>query len=64
MEFLCVHLSEAEIKALTDKYRIPPGDLVRYSDFIKNIDQQFGDHTLAKTNLETLKQTHSVEDSE
>ena len=64
MEVLAVHLTEPEIKALTDKYRMAPGDLVRYTDFIKNIDQQFGDHTLARTNLQTLKQTFSVEDNE
>lgn len=55
MEFLCISLNEEEVKALTDKYRITPGDLVRYSDFVKNVDQQFGDYSLAKTNLQTLK---------
>lgn len=33
-------------------------------DFVKNIDQQFGDHVLARTNLSTLKQTFSVEEKE
>jgi hypothetical protein len=37
---------------------------VRYSDFVKNIDQQFGDHTLAKTNLSALKQNNAIEDEE
>lgn len=60
MEFLCISLNEEEVRILTDKYRIPPGDLVRYSDFVKNIDQQFGDHTMAKTNLQTLKQTNAI----
>jgi hypothetical protein len=60
MEFLCIHLNEEEIRALTDKYRIPPGDLVRYSDFVKNVDQQFGDHNMAKTNLSQLKQNSAV----
>lgn len=49
---------------LTDKYRISPGDLVRYSDFIKNVDQQFGDYTLAKTNLQTLKTNNAVNEDE
>ena len=60
MEFLAVSLSGEEIKALTDKYRIPPGDLVRYSDFVRDVDQQFLDHSLAKTNLESLKMSRSV----
>lgn len=49
---------------LTDKYRIHPGDLVRYSDFIKNVDQQFGDYSLAKTNLQMLKSNNAVGEDE
>lgn len=64
MEFLAICLTQEEIKALTDKYRIPPGDLVRYSDFVQNVDQQFLDHSLAKTNLQTLKATNSVVEEE
>jgi|LakMenEpi03Aug12_release.lakeMendotaPanAssembly.Ray.scaffolds.fasta_scaffold486316_1 hypothetical protein len=60
MEFLSIALNEEEIKILTDKYRIPPGDLVRYTDFVKNIDQQFNDHSMAKTNLSQLKQNNSI----
>ena len=64
MEFLAVSLTQEEITALTDKYRIPPGDLVRYSDFVQNVDKQFYDHSLAKTNLQTLKQTSAVVENE
>lgn len=64
MEFLAVCLTQEEIRALTDKYRIPPGDLVRYSDFVQNVDQQFLDHSLAKTNLQTLKNTSAVAQEE
>lgn len=60
MEFLSIALNEEEIKILTDKYRISPGDLVKYIDFIKNIDQQFSDHSMAKTNLSQLKQNNSI----
>lgn len=61
MEFLSISLTDDEIKALTDKYRMPPGDLVRYSDFVKNVDSQFNDHSMAKTNLSQLKQNNSVD---
>ena len=43
IEFLCVSLSVEEVTSLVDKYRMEPGDLIRYSDFVKNIDQQFFD---------------------
>lgn len=64
MEFLSISLNEEEIKALTDKYRISPGDLVRYSDFVKTIDQQFSDPSMAKTNLQTLRQNNAIADDE
>ena len=63
MEFLNISLNEEEIKALTDKYRIHPGDLVRYSDFVKNVDSQFSDHSMAKTNLSLLKQNNSINEN-
>ena len=60
MEFLSVSLSSEEITALVDKYRMEPGDLIRHADFVKNIDQQFFDHSLAKTNLQTIKKAEKV----
>ena len=60
MEFLCVSLKNDEITALIDKYRIPPGDLIRHSDFVHNIDQQFFHHELAKTNLSNIKKNESI----
>jgi hypothetical protein len=60
MEFLCVSLTNEEVTSLVDKYRMSPGDLIRYSDFVKNVDQQFYDHSLAKTNLTNLKKNDSL----
>ena len=64
MEFLAVSLSTGEVTSLVDKYRMEPGDLVKYSDFISNIDQQFFDHSLAKTNLTSLSQHQAVSSEE
>jgi hypothetical protein len=38
MEFLCVSLTTEEVTSLVDKYRMSPGDLIRYNDFVKNVD--------------------------
>ena len=64
MEFLCVSLSAEEITSLVDKYRMEPGDLIRHSEFIKNIDEQFFDHSVAKTNLATIQKNEGVGDDE
>ena len=58
LQMLSIHLNEEEQRSLVDKYRIPPGDLVRYLDFVNNIDAQFFNTDLAKTNLQFLKGIH------
>ena len=41
-----------------------PGDLIKYSEFVANIDEQFGNTELAKTNLSFLRENGGVgEDS-
>lgn len=60
MEFLCVSLTTEEVTSLVDKYRMSPGDLIRYNDFVKNVDQQFYDHSLAKTNITNIKKNDSL----
>ena len=37
---------------------MPPGDLIRYKDFVNNIDAQFFNTDLAKSNLQFLKGMH------
>ena len=64
MEFLCVSLSAEEVTSLVDKYRMEPGDLIKYSEFIKNIDEQFLDHSVAKTNLERIQKNEGFGDEE
>jgi hypothetical protein len=53
--FLSLSLTNEEIKSVVDKYRVSPGDLVRYVDFVNSIDQQFFNTELAKTTLSALK---------
>ncbi len=60
LSFLNLHLTAEETKQLTDKYRLEPGDLVKYSDFVSNIDEQFGNTDLAKTNLALLRENGGV----
>ena len=60
MEFLAVSLTAEEVTSLVDKYRMEPGDLIRYSEFIKNIDEQFFDHSVAKMNLESIQKNEGV----
>ena len=38
LSFLNMHLNADEIKALEDKYRMEPGDLIKYSEFVATID--------------------------
>lgn len=38
IEFVSVSLSSDEVNSLVDKYRMEPGDLICYRDFVKNID--------------------------
>ena len=38
IEFISVSLSSDEVNSLVDKYRMEPGDLICYRDFVKNID--------------------------
>jgi hypothetical protein len=45
-----------------DKYRMEPGDLVKYSEFVAVIDEQFGNTELAKTNLSQLRDNGGVGD--
>ena len=58
LSFLSVNLTEEEIKQLIDKYRLPPGDLIRYRDFVNTIDAQFFNSDLAMSNLQFLKGSH------
>lgn len=60
LSFLNLHLTAEETKLLTDKYRLEPADLVRYSDFVANIDEQFGNTDLARTNLALLRENGGV----
>jgi len=39
-----------------------PGDLVKYSEFVTVIDEQFGNTELAKTNLCQLKENGGMGD--
>jgi hypothetical protein len=55
-----MHLTAEEIKSLADKYRLEPGDLVKYSDFVASIDEQFGNTDLARTNLAQLRDNGGV----
>lgn len=49
---------------MSDKYRLEPGDLIKYTDFVASIDEQFGNTELAKTNLSLLRENEGVgEDS-
>ena len=64
LSFLNLNLNAEEIKALSDKYRLEPGDLIKYTDFVASIDEQFGNTELAKTNLSLLRENEGVgEDS-
>jgi hypothetical protein len=36
--FLSINLTEEELTKIVDKYRIPPGDLIRHVDFVACID--------------------------
>lgn len=38
IEFVSVSLCSDEVNSLVDKYRMEPGDLICYRDFVKNID--------------------------
>lgn len=38
LSFLNLHLTAEEMRILTDKYRMEPGDLVKYTDFVGVID--------------------------
>ena len=60
LSFLNIHLNADEVKILTDKYRIEPGDLVKYSEFVSVIDEQFGNTDMAKTNLSQLRDNGGV----
>lgn len=48
---------------MVDKYRLEPGDLVKYSEFVNVIDEQFGNTELAKTNLSQLRDNGGVGDA-
>lgn len=60
LSFLNLNFTAEEVKILTDKYRLEPGDLVKYSEFVANIDEQFGNTDLAKTNLSQLRDNGGV----
>jgi hypothetical protein len=60
LSFLNMNFTAEEVKILTDKYRIEPGDLIKYSEFVSNIDEQFGNTDLAKTNLSQLRDNGGV----
>jgi len=60
LSFLNLNFTAEEVKILTDKYRLEPGDLVKYSEFVSNIDEQFGNTDLAKTNLSQLRDNGGV----
>lgn len=60
LSFLNLNFTADEVKILTDKYRLEPGDLVKYSEFVANIDEQFGNTDLARTNLSTLRDNGGV----
>jgi hypothetical protein len=51
---LNMHMTESDISELVRRYIVGP-DLIRYIDFVRNIDEQFYDYELAKNNLETTK---------
>lgn len=51
---LSIHMTEKDISELIARYKAGP-DLVRYTDFVAKIDEQFFDYELAKKNLETTK---------
>ena len=58
LSFLSINLTQDEIKLLIEKYSIPPGDLIKYRDFVNTIDAQFFNTDLAKSNLQFLKGAH------
>ena len=58
--FLSLNLTDEEIRSIVAKYRIPPGDLIRYVDFVQTIDEQFFNTDMARTNLSTLKQNEGL----
>ena len=60
LSFLNLNFTAEEVKILTDKYRLEPGDLIKYSEFVANIDEQFGNTDLAKTNLSQLRDNGGV----
>ena len=60
--FLNLNLTAEEINVLEDRYRLAPGDLIKYSDFVQSIDEQFGNTELAKSTLSNLKQNMGVGD--
>ena len=60
LSFLNMNFTAEEVKILTDKYRIEPGDLIKYSEFVSKIDEQFGNTDLAKTNLSQLRDNGGV----
>ena len=41
-----------------------PGDLIKYSEFVNNIDEQFGNTDMAKTNLSFLHENGGVGEDE
>ena len=57
---LNLHLSGEEMKQLVDKYRMEPGDLVRYADFVAMVEEQFGNHEMARSNLSQLRDNGGV----
>lgn len=59
LSFLHIHLTAEEIHSLIDKYRMHPGDLIKHTDFVFNIDKQFGNTDLAQSNLQTLRLNNS-----
>ena len=60
LSFLNFSLTAEEVKNLADKYRMEPGDLIKYSDFVASIDEQFGNTDMAKTNLSQLRDNGGV----
>ena len=64
LSFLSISLTQEEINSLIEKYKMPPGDLIRYKDFVNNIDAQFFNTDLARSNLQFLKGQHVAAEEE
>ena len=58
--FLSLNLTDEEIRSIVTKYSIPPGDLIRYVDFVQTIDEQFFNTDMAKSNLSALRQNDGL----